>query len=128
MFIRKIIEKVSFVEPIAGEAPDGFVRKRPLILLFHDSSQDLKYLKALKLDVAKIDNLVEIADTRDMHQYISRAQNPTKLATILSSLGLEYRNLHNAGNDAVYTMQAMIGLTSEKARRRDAVAAKTYPR
>jgi hypothetical protein len=88
----------------------------------------LKYLKALKLDVAKIDNLAGIADTRDMHQYIYRAQNPTKLATILNTLGLEYRNLHNAGNDAVYTMQAMIGLTSEKARRRDAVAAKTERR
>lgn len=87
-------------------------------------------MEALKVDIAEIDNLVEVVDTRDLHQYIQRARNPAKLATVLTSLELAYRNLHNAGNDAVYTMQAMIGLAFQKNRlmERDSLVAKTHPK
>lgn len=89
-------------------------KTRPVVLVFHDSGQDLKYLKALGIDVFKTQDIIDIADTRDMCQYIDRTRNPTKLATVLSGLGLQYRYLHNAGNDAVYTLQVMIGLAIKK--------------
>lgn len=107
------MEAASSTKSIAAPGV-SVVKKRPIVLVFHDSSQDVKYLKALGFDIYKTENIVEFADTRDMCQYIKRAQNSTKLATILESLDLRYRFLHNAGNDAVYTMQAMIGLTIKK--------------
>jgi len=48
-------------------------------------------------------------DTADMWKYLKKEIQPTKLANILHELGLEGWNLHNAGNDAVYTVQAMLG-------------------
>jgi len=44
---------------------------------------------------------------------MTRDNNPRKLAMILAELGLVGWNLHNAGNDAVYTLWAMIGISSK---------------
>jgi hypothetical protein len=65
--------------------------------------------------------LQEFADTADMHRYLRRLDSPRNLACVLSELGLIGWNLHNAGNDAVYTLQAMIGIAIEhlKAKRKD---------
>ncbi|KAL1873455.1 hypothetical protein VTK73DRAFT_953 [Phialemonium thermophilum] len=90
--------------------------RRPVVLVFHDPSQDLKYLKTLGFNVYNSMDIVETVDTRTMHQYLNRAKNPAGLGTVLSSLGLSYRYLHNAGNDACYTLRAMIGLAIKKQR------------
>ncbi len=44
-----------------------------------------------------------------MWKYLKHETDSTKLAAILHDLNLDGWNLHNAGNDAVYTLQAMIG-------------------
>ena len=49
-----------------------------------------------------------------MWKYVKRETNPAKLAVVLQELGLIGWNLHNAGNDAVYTLQAMIGLAIKR--------------
>lgn len=89
----------------------------------------MRYLQVLGFDIHDIENFAEVVDTRNMHQYIQRARNPAKLETVLTGLGLLYRNLHNAGNDAVFTMQAMVGLAIKKhqARLDDAGTAKKDP-
>lgn len=46
-----------------------------------------------------------------MWRYIKKENNPRNLASVLQELGIVGWNLHNAGNDAVYTLQAMIGIT-----------------
>jgi DNA polymerase III epsilon subunit-like protein len=56
----------------------------------------------------------EIIDTREMHQYLVRSNDSASLATVLNYVGIDYRHLHNAGNDAVYTLQAMVGLAVKK--------------
>lgn len=112
--IGDILEEASFVKPVVGETPAVRTLKRPLVLVFHDPSQDMKYMKTLDCELSKITNVVQTVDTQTMHQYIERLRDPRKLETILKSLKFEYRNLHNAGNDAAYTMQAMIGLAVKK--------------
>jgi DNA polymerase III epsilon subunit-like protein len=100
--------------PRTATCPEDSEDRRPAVLVFHDSSQDIKYLKKLDYNVYTTGDLLEILDTRDMAQFVSRTTQPTKLASILDFLQLPYRNLHNAGNDAVYTMQAMIGLAIKR--------------
>lgn len=90
------------------------LEKRPMVLVFHDSAADLAYLERLRYDVSKIKNLLEIVDTRDMYQHAVKAMNPASLERVLADLQIPSRYLHNAGNDAVYTLQAMIGLAIQQ--------------
>ncbi|KAK0630735.1 hypothetical protein B0T17DRAFT_487756 [Bombardia bombarda] len=106
--IKSIIDNAVLIDA------SGIERKRPVVLVFHDSAQDIKYLQTLKYDIYEAKNVIEIADTREMQQYVSRSQNPSKLLSILVTLDIPYRYLHNAGNDAVYTLFAMIGLAVKK--------------
>ncbi|KAK3333439.1 hypothetical protein B0T19DRAFT_126065 [Cercophora scortea] len=108
--IPSVLERI--IEGAAHANDAG--KKRPVVLVFHDQGQDIKYLNTLGYDIMKAENVLEIVDTREMHQYIVRADNPTSLCSILVLLGIPYRYLHNAGNDAVYTMQAMIGLAIKR--------------
>ncbi|KAK3357529.1 hypothetical protein B0T25DRAFT_161757 [Lasiosphaeria hispida] len=103
-------ECATALDKIINEAAAG----RPVVLVFHDASSDIKYLKLIHYDINDIPNLVEVVDTREMEQYISRSLNSTKLKSLLDSLEIDYSYLHNAGNDAVYTLQAMIGLAIQK--------------
>ena len=81
-----------------------------MVLVFHDQSQDLKYIRMLGYDVASADNILEVVDTREMYQYLSRSNNASKLSNVCGFLDISWKNMHNAGNDAVYTLQAMMGL------------------
>ena len=58
-----------------------------------------------------------------MWRYLKRETNPRNLGSILADLGIIGWNLHNAGNDAVYPLQAMIGIAikhiEEKQKKRD---------
>jgi DNA polymerase III alpha subunit (gram-positive type) len=83
---------------------------RHVVLVFHDSSADLQFLEKLRYDVAKVENVLEIVDTREMYQHAVKAMNPASLERVLADHQVQSRYLHNAGNDAVYTMQAMIAL------------------
>ncbi|KAK3692528.1 hypothetical protein B0T22DRAFT_435798 [Podospora appendiculata] len=107
--IRSVLGRI-----IDGVAHADAGKKRHVVLVFHDQGQDIKYLNALGYDIEKAENVVEIVDTREMHQYIVRGDNPTSLGSVLVLLDIPCRYLHNAGNDAVYTMQAMISLAIKK--------------
>lgn len=59
-------------------------------------------------------------DTQGMHQAWKKTERARSLEVALSDLGIENRNLHNAGNDAVYTLRAMMGIALEGIRQGDA--------
>lgn len=67
-------------------------------------------MQKMGYDVSNLSNLREVADTASMWRYVKREPNPRSLGLILYELDLTGWNLHNAGNDAVYTLQAMIGI------------------
>lgn len=68
------------------------------------------YLKRAGIDLSPSFGFSNLADTQGLHQHWVQASQPTSLAAVLGQLGIKYRNLHNAGNDATYTLQAAVAL------------------
>ncbi|KAL9075358.1 MAG: hypothetical protein Q9161_001735 [Pseudevernia consocians] len=84
--------------------------KRNIILVGHDISADIHYLRSIGYDVSNLSNLLEAIDTVDLFRAMKHGQNPSSLGSVLLDLGLIGWNLHNAGNDAGYTVEALIGI------------------
>ncbi|KAK0646599.1 hypothetical protein B0T16DRAFT_328729 [Cercophora newfieldiana] len=111
--IPSMLEKIiNQAEAKPGETAIG--GRRPVVLVFHESAADIKYLDVLGYSIYRATNVLEIADTRHMDSFNRRTNNPNALEKILGRLGVHCQNLHNAGNDAVYTLQAMIALAIER--------------
>lgn len=112
----KLADIPSTIEQLVenGGVINGTTTPRPVVLVFHESSADLKFLATVGYNILAAKNVVEVVDTREMHQYVTRSKDSTSLASVLGSLRISYMHLHNAGNDAVYTLQAMIGLAVKR--------------
>lgn len=95
--------------------------KRNIVLLGHDTLSDIRYLQQLGYDPVKEENILEVMDTATMYRVWHRDQQPTKLGNILSDFDIMGWKLHNAGNDAVYTLQAMLGICVREATTRGAL-------
>ncbi|KAF3041519.1 hypothetical protein E8E12_004687 [Didymella heteroderae] len=93
--------------------------KRNLIFLGHDTIGDVRYLQDLGFDPMKIDNLLEALDTAVMYRVWRRELNATGLGRILHNFDIAGHGLHNAGNDAAYTLQAMLAICVREASLRD---------
>jgi hypothetical protein len=89
--------------------------KRNLIFLGHDTSADIRYLQELHYDPMKMENILEAMDTATMYKVWNRDQQTTSLGKILAKFDIIGWKLHNAGNDAVYTVQAMLGICVKEA-------------
>lgn len=57
--------------------------------------------------------MIEILDTRLMWASLKRETQFRSLGGVLSDLEIAGWNLHNAGNDAVFTLQAMLGTATK---------------
>lgn len=86
------------------------LKKRQLVLVGHDTKQDIQYLKQIGYDPNNLSNLIEVMDTVQMYRALMRESDPRSLGYVLADLGITGWYLHNAGNDAVYTLQAMLGI------------------
>ncbi|KAI2783018.1 hypothetical protein F4815DRAFT_413802 [Daldinia loculata] len=87
-----------------NESPD----QRPVIMVGHAVCQDLSYLKKLGYNIWQAPQFIDEMDTRSMFQHLEKTSNGRGLKTLCESLGMVCRNFHNAGNDATYTLRAMI--------------------
>jgi hypothetical protein len=83
--------------------------KRNIIFLGHDTKQDIAYLRKLGYDPSNLAN-IDFQDTVAMWRAVTGESSARGLAHIMYALELESWNTHNAGNDAVYTVHAMIGI------------------
>ncbi|KAL7273915.1 hypothetical protein RUND412_003207 [Rhizina undulata] len=81
--------------------------ERRVVVVGHDVKADIDYLRVVGYNVRNIRDL-EVIDTANMWKAISRDPNGRGLSTVLLELDIEFWNLHNAGNDAAYTLQAAI--------------------
>ena len=90
---------------------DEDATKRKIILVGHGVGADITYLKSIGYDVHNLSNLHEVVDTALMWQALKRELSPRNLGSILVDLDIHGWNLHNAGNDAVYTLQAMVRIS-----------------
>ncbi|KAF2455919.1 hypothetical protein BDY21DRAFT_63760 [Lineolata rhizophorae] len=110
--------------PNAAAAVEG-ADKRRVVLLGHDTKQDIQYLNQLGYNPLNLSNLHEVLDTAALYMAHRRdSTQPRSLATTLYDLDLVGWNLHNAGNDAVYTLRAMLALCVAEAAARGSTEAR----
>jgi hypothetical protein len=97
-----------FTNPSSGStlASDGGLRK--LILVGHGLSNDTAYLSKLKFDPRAKGNIIQDVDTQ---KFAGTRKQTVGLSRLMAGLGVNPENLHNAGNDAAYTLQALLLMT-----------------
>lgn len=104
------------------------LRPRNIVLVGHGVQGDIDYLRIMGCNVfvdasypqksfqrPSKDNfqtppprLIDCFDTANMFQVLKRDTHHRALDTMLNSLGIIGWNLHNAGNDARYTLEGMV--------------------
>lgn len=102
-------EVLAVVEEIMSPKSESG-QPRDVVIVGHDVKQDIDYLNTLDFDVYEMADLLEIVDNQKLHQHRSKICNGQSLCAILAGLEIPYRFLHNAGNDAVYTLQSLLRL------------------
>lgn len=88
----------------------------------HDARQDIKYLSSIGFDVLALRGLVDQLDTKEIHQAWKGSDQGRSLAHILGDLFIHSKHLHNAGNDAVFTLRGLVGMAIEQIREKEAEA------
>ncbi|KAL7785521.1 hypothetical protein V8C37DRAFT_412904 [Trichoderma ceciliae] len=97
-------------------------KKRQLVFVGHDGRQDIKYLSSVGFEVLAMRGLVEQLDTKEIHQAWKDSEQGKSLLHVLNDLFIHSKHLHNAGNDAVFTLRALIGVAIEEIREQEAKA------
>ena len=99
-------------------------KHRNIILVGHDLDGDLRYLSMVQskmfhqsseaLTLQSLDSeytpILESLDTANLYQVWKREANITSLAKVIYGVERTGWELHNAGNDARYTLEALIGI------------------
>lgn len=80
----------------------------------HDLVMDLRYLQKIGCNIWKLPQFVDEVDTKSMFQRVQFASDGRSLQHVCSELDIPGRDFHNAGNDAVYTLRAMIAMAIKK--------------
>ena len=80
-------------------------RTRNIILVGHDIRNDLRVLQLLDFDLH-----TSIGGILDVRRIVSKTlpNIPDRLSSILSELVCPFQNLHTAGNDAYFTLRALL--------------------
>jgi hypothetical protein len=81
---------------------------RKLILVGHGLSNDTAYLNKLKFAPHAKGNIIQDVDTQ---KFAGTKKQTVSLSRLMAGLGIDPENLHNAGNDAAYTLQALLLIT-----------------
>ncbi|ORY70157.1 uncharacterized protein BCR38DRAFT_332270, partial [Pseudomassariella vexata] len=88
----------------------------PVVMVGHDVSIDLRYLKNAGYNIWILPQYLDEIDTQLMFQRLQMVSQGRSLELVCSELGIPGCNFHNAGNDAVYTLRAMIAMAISKKR------------
>ena len=75
--------------------------------------QDINYLQKIGVNITNSGSIIDNVDTAEMYRVRTRDPNPKSLGMIIYDFDLVAWHLHNAGNDAVYTMWAMLAICVE---------------
>ncbi|KAK0389106.1 hypothetical protein NLU13_2681 [Sarocladium strictum] len=125
-FVQGCPTKFSFGEstfPPKGQVAEAIMKAlkpwypadRDLVLVGHDVHQDIKYLAELGIRTQDMHFIRQI-DSQILHKSWRQLRDGRGLEAVLSELCMQYQWLHNAGNDAVYTMRAVVGVAVEQRR------------
>ena len=84
-----------------------------IVLVGHDLAGDRKYLLGLGFDVNQM--ISDCIDTSDIYKASRRDGKQRSLGSILLHHDIPARYLHNAGNDAAYTLRVMLAIALDVA-------------
>ncbi|EPS42866.1 hypothetical protein H072_3232 [Dactylellina haptotyla CBS 200.50] len=85
--------------------------ERQFVLVGHDVNVDIEYLRKLGYDLETIGFAV-VFDTVEMWKAMAGTLNGISLNRLCGELNIPAWNLHNAGNDARYTMTAFLEMAT----------------
>lgn len=102
----------SFAHPTFFDGPDK--KPRPLVLVGHSLDADIQYLQLANVEMVEessgASKFADRIDTASSFQLIRGELEPRSLGAVIYELGMTGWNLHNAGNDARYTLQALVAM------------------
>jgi len=101
----RILEACDFNTEIKDVEPT-------IMLVGHALNNDKEYMRRLNFNPQNVSGHI---DTQKLAR-ISKKQ-PPGLTRLLAALSIDAKNLHNAGNDAAYTLQALVGVAVQENRR-----------
>ena len=84
--------------------------RRNIILVGHDTMQDINYMDKLGYNPLDLPNMLEVLDTASLYRAWKHDVQGRSLANLMYEFDMAGWNLHNAGNDAVYTMWVMLAI------------------
>ncbi|KAF2122507.1 hypothetical protein BDV96DRAFT_593040 [Lophiotrema nucula] len=89
-------------------------RSRPLVVVGHDLRQDLASLRHADFEIEQFAPVVAYLDTQStaVEQLGLRNAHRVSLRFLCQQLGLSYSNMHKSGNDAMYTLLALLELAA----------------
>ena len=79
-----------------------------LILVAHNAAADIKYFAELGFNVTQ--KISDCIDTADLYKVVRREAKDSALSSLLLHYRIAARFLHNAGNDASYTLRVMVAI------------------
>ncbi|GES58576.1 hypothetical protein ATEIFO6365_0004072700 [Aspergillus terreus] len=98
-------------------SPVGTDEPRHLVLVGHNIAMDMQYLREMGVHIdqkpAGTAGFIDVVDTADFFRMLRREETHRSLAKVLHELEMTGWNLHNAGNDARYTLEVMVRLVLE---------------
>ncbi|OQN97773.1 hypothetical protein B0A48_16094 [Cryoendolithus antarcticus] len=101
--LQRIFDDPARLLEAADFATDFAFENRSIIFVAHGPGGDIVFMNTLGFDLKKVQNIAAHVDTEK-----AVVKNIGGLVTLLASVEINPVNLHNAGNDAAYTLQAMI--------------------
>ncbi|KAJ5577589.1 uncharacterized protein N7459_006553 [Penicillium hispanicum] len=109
-----------FFTPYGANMPDraavGFhkQRGREVVLVGHDPQTDIRMLKHagsfVFQEIVGGLQIREVIDTQKLFSQIVHDPHPQSLQNVLNAFNIQYSDLHNAGNDARYTMEVLVAM------------------
>ncbi|KAF8897628.1 hypothetical protein BD779DRAFT_1491863 [Infundibulicybe gibba] len=108
----EVIKKIPFKQRVS-DMISGMAQYGPVFLVFHDNNQDIKYLKAIGAPIEHImSQLPDAIPEGGLFVGDGHSFNRRSLDRTCKHLQIPTQYLHNAGNDAYYTLQAMKAMAS----------------
>lgn len=112
-----VTQNLRITDSLVGSENSNHLRN--IVLVGHSPGEDLKVLRHLGIDVANAGPILTLIDTHSISRYLFPPYHPERapepghdfsLVGVLAKLGClpPKSEFHNAGNDAVYTIYAML--------------------
>ncbi|QUC19760.1 uncharacterized protein UV8b_04001 [Ustilaginoidea virens] len=101
---------VDALRVILSSYADG---KQDVILAGHGLTADISCLDRIGLSAEGLPGVLGTVDTQALHQAWADGDRPRNLERVLQDLCVRCSWLHNAGNDAVFTLRALIAMAVE---------------